>query len=143
MRSGFTLVETALTLAVVAILLAIAFPSLSALKQGVQVEQAAQNLAAAHRRARTAAITHGHPAILSVAARTLRITFVGADRPHWTAPGPSEEGVTLAGPARDLTFSPLGITTGLANASFQLSLGAATRTVVVSRLGRVRIARAP
>jgi prepilin-type N-terminal cleavage/methylation domain-containing protein len=141
MKSGFTLVETALALAVAGLLLALALPSFGALKQGVRVEHAAQNLVAAHRRARVLAIVHGKPAILSVAARTLRITFVGADRPHWTAPGPSEEGVSLAGAPRDLTFSPLGITTGLANASFHLSLGSATRTVVVSRLGRVRIAR--
>ena len=143
MKSGFTLVETMLSLAVAALLLGIAFPSLGALKQGVRVENAAQNIASAHRRARVAAIALGKPAILSVAAHTLQITFIGADRPHWSALGPSADGVTLAGPPRDLTFSPLGITTGLSNASFQLSLGSASRTVVVSRLGRVRIARSP
>jgi prepilin-type N-terminal cleavage/methylation domain-containing protein len=143
MKYGFTLVETALTLAVVGLLLGIALPRFSALKQEVTVERAAQNIAAAHRRARTTAIVHGRPAILSVAARTLRITLVGAGQPHWSSPGPAEEGVALAGPPRDLTFSPLGITTGLSNASFHLSLGSASRTVVVSRLGRVRISRTP
>ena len=143
MKYGFTLLEVALALAVAGLLLGIALPSFSALKQGVRVEAAAQSIAAAHRRARTTAIVHGRPAILSVAAQTLRITLVGAERPHWMAPGPSEEGVTLASPARDLTFSPLGITTGLSNASFHLTLGSAARTVVVSRLGRVRITRPP
>lgn len=143
MKSGFTLVETALTLAVAALLLAIALPRLTALKQGVSVETAAQNIASAHRRARTAAIVAGRPAILSVAEGGLRITFVGAGQPHWSSPGPSQEGVTLAESPRDLTFSPLGITTGLSNASFHLSLGSAFRTVVVSRLGRIRILRSP
>lgn len=143
MKNGFTLVETALTLVVAGLLLGIALPRLTALKQGVTVERAAQSVVAAHRRARTTAIVHGRPAILSVAARTLRITFVGAGQPHWSSPGPSEDGVSLAGPPRDLTFSPLGITTGLSNASFRLSLGSASRTVVVSRLGRVRILRFP
>lgn len=143
MKYGFTLLETALTLAVAGLLLGIALPRFSALKQGVNVERAAQNIAAAHRRARTTAIVHGKPAILSVAAPTLRITFIGAAQPHWSSPGPSAEGVSLAGPPRDLTFSPLGITTGLSNASFRLSLGSASRTVVVSRLGRVRISRSP
>lgn len=143
MKYGFTLVETALTLAVVGLLLGIALPRLSALKQGITVERAAQNIVAAHRRARTTAIVHGRPAILSVAAQTLRITFVGAGQPHWSSPGPQNEGVVLAGPPRDLTFSPLGITTGLSNASFHLSLGSTSRTVVVSRLGRVRISRIP
>jgi len=143
MKYGFTLVETALTLAVAGLLLGIALPRFTALKQGVTVERAAQNIAAAHRRARTTAIVHGRPAILSVAARTLRITFVGGGQPHWSSPGPQNDGVALAGPPRDLTFSPLGITTGLSNASFHLSLGSTSRTVVVSRLGRVRIARTP
>jgi prepilin-type N-terminal cleavage/methylation domain-containing protein len=143
MKSGFTLVEIALTLAVAGLLLGIALPRFSALKQGVAVESAAQSIVAAHRRARITAIVHGRPAILSVAARTLRITFVGAGQPHWTSPGPSEDGIVLDGPPRDLTFSPLGITTGLSNASFHLSLGSASRTVVVSRLGRVRILRSP
>ena len=143
MRNGYTLVETALTLAVAGLLLGIALPRFTALKDGITVESAAQNIAAAHRRARTTAIVHGRPATLSVAARSLRITFVGAGQPHWSSPGPSEDGVTLAGPPRDLTFSPLGITTGLSNASFPLSLGSASRTVVVSRLGRVRILRSP
>jgi type IV fimbrial biogenesis protein FimT len=143
MKYGFTLVETALTLAVAGLLLGIALPRFSALKEGVAVERAAQSIAAAHRRARTTAIVHGRPAILSVAAQTLRITLVGAGQPHWSSPGPSEDGVTLAGPPRDLTFSPLGITTGLSNASFPLTLGSASRTVVVSRLGRVRILRGP
>lgn len=143
MRYGFTLVETALTLAVAGLLLGIALPRLTGLRQGVIVERAAQGIAAAHRRARTIAIVHGRPAILSVAAGTLRITLVGAGQPHWSSPGPSGDGVTLAGPPRNLTFSPLGITTGLSNASFHLSLGSASRTVVVSRLGRVRILRSP
>ncbi len=78
-----------------------------------------------------------------MAAESLRITLVGAGPPQWASAGPSLDGVTLAGPPRTLTFSPLGITTGLSNASFELSLGSASRTVVVSRLGRVRITRNP
>jgi prepilin-type N-terminal cleavage/methylation domain-containing protein len=143
MKSGFTLTETALSLAVAGLLLAIALTSLTALKQGAAVEQAAQNIVAAHRRARAAAILNGKPAILSVAARSLRITLVGADRPHWASSGPLDQGVSLAGAPHDITFSPIGISIGLANASLQLSQGNAVRTVVISRLGRARIVRSP
>ncbi|HEX2218074.1 MAG TPA: GspH/FimT family protein [Gemmatimonadales bacterium] len=107
------------------------------------VESAAQSLAAAHRRARTLAITRGRTAVLSVTEGGLRITLGGAAQPHWSAPGPVDQGVTVGGAPRDLTFSPLGLTTGLSNASFHLSLGTAHRTVVMSRLGRVRILRGP
>ena len=48
--------------------------------------------------------------------------------------------VALTGPTRALTFSPVGVTMGLSNASYHLSRGAATRSVIVSRLGRVRVA---
>lgn len=143
MRSGFTLPEVALTLAVAGLLLAIALPGFTAVKQEVAVEQAAQSLVSAHRRARTLAVTLGHPAILSVAERSLRITLSGAAQPHWAGPGPLDRGVAVTGTPRDLTFSPLGITTGLSNASFRLSLGSAVRTVVISRLGRVRLLRGP
>ncbi len=143
MRSGFTVPEVALVLVIAGLLLGIALPRFTALKQEVAVEQAAQALVSAHRRARALAVTQGHPAILSVAARSLRITLAGAAQPHWLAPGPLEAGVAVTGTPRDLGFSPLGITTGLSNATFTLSLGSATRTVVMSRLGRIRILRVP
>ena len=141
MRSGFTLPEVALTLAVAGLLLGIALPGFTATKQEVAVEHAAQSLVSAHRRARTLADTQGRPAILAVAERSLRITLSGAVQPHWVAPGPLDQGVSVTGTPRDLTFSPLGITTGLSNASFRLSVGSAVRTVVISRLGRIRILR--
>ncbi len=143
MRSGFTVPEVALVLVIAGLLLGIALPRFTALKHEVAVEQAAQALVSAHRRARALAVTQGHPAILSVAARSLRITLAGAAQPHWLAPGPLEAGVAVTGTPRDLGFSPLGITTGLSNATFTLSLGSATRTVVMSRLGRIRILRVP
>lgn len=141
MKSGYTLLEVALTLAIAGLLLGIALPRFTALKQQVAVEQAAQSIVAAHRRARAFAIARGQPAILAVADRSLRITLSGAAQPQWHAPGPLHGGVTVTGTPRELTFSPLGITTGLSNATFQLRLGATARTVVVSRLGRTRILR--
>jgi prepilin-type N-terminal cleavage/methylation domain-containing protein len=143
MKSGFTLPEVALALVIAGLLLGIALPRLTALKQEVAIEQAAQDLVSAHRRARTLAVASGHPAILSVADRSLRITLSGAAQPHWRAPGPLAQGIAITGTPRDFTFSPLGITTGLSNATFNLTLGSATRSVVVSRLGRIRILRVP
>ena len=141
MKSGFTLPEVALTLVIAALLLAIALPRLAAAKQELAVEQAAQALVSAHRRARTLAVTRGHPAVLSVAERSLRITLSGAAQPHWEGPGPLVQGVAITGAPRDLAFSPIGITTGLSNATFRLSLGVHSRSVVISRLGRIRILR--
>jgi prepilin-type N-terminal cleavage/methylation domain-containing protein len=143
MNRGFTLVEMALVLVIAGLVLGIALPRFAAVKQEVAVELAAQSIASAHRRARALAITSGYPAILSVAEGSLRITLAGAAQPHWESPGPGRQGVSIAGVPRDLTFSPLGITSGLSNATFRLSLGSSVRTVVLSRLGRLRIVRGP
>jgi hypothetical protein len=76
---------------------------------------------------------------LTIGANDLAIRSRGDTTRLWFADGPAASRVALAGPARTLLFSPVGITFGLSNASFRLTRGAATRTVVVSRLGRVRI----
>jgi hypothetical protein len=47
--------------------------------------------------------------------------------------------VTFEGPPRQFTFSPEGFTLGLSNASVPLIRGRSRRTVVISRLGRVRV----
>ena len=143
MKHGFTSAELALALVIAGLLLGIALPRFAVLKQEVVVEQAAQSLVSAHRRARALAVTRGHPAVLSVAEGSLRITLSGAAQPHWEVPGPLDQGVAITGTPRDLTFSPLGVTSGLSNATFQLSLGSSVRTVVLSRLGRVRVVRGP
>jgi prepilin-type N-terminal cleavage/methylation domain-containing protein len=141
MRHGFTLPETIMALAVVGLLLGIAVPRLTALRNSLAVEEAAQRLVGAHRRARIAAVLQSRPAVLTIGPDSFSIRFAGHTADAWAAAGPAAMGVALAGPVRRLTFSPVGISTGVSNATFRLSRGAATRTIVVSRLGRVR--RAP
>ena len=139
MRRGATLPELSLTLILVGILLLMALPRIHGLADSMAVGRAAQEIAAAHRRARMAAVLQSRLLELTVEANALTIRPSGGGATVWRADGPAADGVALAGPSRTLTFSPTGITVGLSNASFQLTRGAARRTVVVSRLGRVRI----
>jgi len=141
MRHGFTVPELVMALAVLALCLGIAVPHLTAIRNSLRVEQAAQQLMAAHRRARVSAIVQGRPAELTVGPEAFLLRFMDESRFFWSAPGPASLGVALDGPVRRFTFSPVGVTTGLANATFRLQSGAAARTIVVSRLGRVRRAR--
>ncbi len=141
MRHGHTLLELALVLAVAGLTLGIALPRLAALRDSLDVEHAAREVVAAHRRARIAAIVGGQAVVLTVSPDSLAYGLPGASQRLWGAPGPARNGIAMASPARQLTFSPVGITTGLSNASFRLTRGSASRTVVVSRLGRVRITR--
>jgi Tfp pilus assembly protein FimT len=128
-----------MTLILVGLVLTIALPRLHGLGDSLAVDQAAHELAAAHRRARMSAILQSRAIELTVDANDLVIRYPGDTTRVWRAAGPAAARIVLAGPQRTMTFSPVGITTGLSNASFVLTRGAATRTVVVSRLGRVRI----
>jgi type II secretion system protein H len=141
MRKAFTLLELMLALALVGILTGLALPQLSGAMDRIEVEGAANRLIAAHQRARIMAITRGQVVMLSIDSTRLTITSQGGTDSLWSDSGPAATGVEFAGPARQFTFSPEGITLGLSNATLQLSRGSTTRTLVISRLGRVRIVR--
>lgn len=141
MRQGHTLLELALVLAVCGLATGITLPRLVQLRDTLQVEHAAREVVMAHRRARITAIVHSRPVVLTVSADSLVCRFQEVATRLWRVPGPARDGIVLAGPARQVTFSPIGFTTGLSNASFRLVRGTASRTVILSRLGRVRVTR--
>jgi prepilin-type N-terminal cleavage/methylation domain-containing protein len=139
MRRAFTLPELMLVLALVGILLGIALPRLSSALDRIEVHTAANRLVAAHNRARMLAVSQGHVVVLSVDQHALILRRPGETTALWSEPGPEASGVSLSGPGVTFTFSPEGLTLGLSNATLKLARGSATRTVVVSRLGRVRV----
>jgi prepilin-type N-terminal cleavage/methylation domain-containing protein len=139
MRRGTTLVEILLSLVILSLLLGIAFPRFGAMRDQLAVGVEAGRIAAAHRRARMTAILQSRPIVLTISPDSLTLTAEADSGVRWIEPGPAANGVTLAGGARKITFSPVGISTGASNATFRLTRGAAIRTVVVSRLGRLRI----
>jgi type II secretion system protein H len=141
MRKAFTLPELMLVIALAGILTALALPLLSGAMDRIEVEGALNRLIAAHQRARIMAITRGQVVLLSIDSTRLIISSQGGTDSLWSDIGPASAGVELAGPARQFTFSPQGITLGLSNATLQLSRGSSTRALVISRLGRIRIVR--
>ena len=140
MRRGASLLELVLVLVIIGITLSIALPRASAYADRLAVHRAALDIVSAHRRARILAVLRSEMVELQVGAAELSIRPRGDTIALWRADGPAATRVALAGPIRTLTFSPIGISTGLSNASFHLTRGAASKTVVVSRLGRVRLA---
>jgi prepilin-type N-terminal cleavage/methylation domain-containing protein len=139
MRRGVTLIELLLVLTVTGLLFGIALPRFASLADGLAVMQAAQHLVGAQRRARMTAILESREIVLTIAPDSLVIRVGHGGLESWRASGPAAEGVALAGGVKRIVYSPVGITTGLSNASFPLTRGNARRTVVVSRLGRARI----
>src|SRR6476661_11166375 len=139
MRRAFTLIEIMLVLALSGVLLGIALPSLAQLLDTIEVESAAAHIVAAHQRARILAISKGQVLQLSIQPDRLLILPRGGVTPLWSEDGPLHSGVTFEGPPRQFTFSPEGFTLGLSNASVPLIRGRSRRTIVISRLGRVRV----
>ncbi|MEP6688342.1 MAG: GspH/FimT family pseudopilin [Gemmatimonadales bacterium] len=138
MKRGATLVELVLTLVIIGTLATIALPRARGFTDSLVVQQAAVEIASAHRRARISAILQSRIIELTVSSGALSLRPRGASVDIWSAPGPAASGVVLAGPPQVIIFSPVGISMGVSNATFRLSRGAATRAVVVSRLGRLR-----
>jgi len=132
-------------LALIGMLAALAAPPLAGLLAGAAVESAARRIVAALAVARFTAVYRSRATVLLVTQDSLVVrAILGRDTvTTWRAPGPSAESVTLSGPDRPVAFSPMGLTRGVSNATFRLARGRAARQVVVSRLGRIRVARAP
>src|SRR5215210_28310 len=141
MSRGISLVETVLGLAVLGIVSGMALPHLSGLLDSIEVEAAASQIVAAHQRARTMSVTRSAVLVLGVDHARLAIHGREETSPLWSEAGPVARGVALDGPTREFVFSPEGLTLGLSNATLPLARGAAHRSVVISRLGRVRIVR--
>jgi prepilin-type N-terminal cleavage/methylation domain-containing protein len=139
MRRGFSLTELMLVLAVAGLLFGIAIPRLSGTVDHLEVESAARHLVAAHQRARIMAVTSGQLLVLTVDTAQVVIRRYGQSSPIWAEAGPAATRVLLEGPARQFTFSPVGMTLGFSNATLRLSRGLASRVIVISRLGRIRV----
>jgi prepilin-type N-terminal cleavage/methylation domain-containing protein len=139
MRRGVTLVELVLVLALVGILFGMTVPALSLLLDSLAVHEAVSHIGAAHARARLLAIARGQVITLAIDSARIAISPRNDTIPLWSEEGPSAQRVHLEGAQRQFTFSPEGFTLGVSNASLQLSRGATRQTVVISRLGRVRV----
>lgn len=143
MSRGMTLPELVVTLCLAGLALGIAAPRLSDPLDALTVEHAAAELAGAHARARVTAVVESRLTRLVVSpdSMVLEVQVDGAWERRWSTPGPLRFDVAVAGGTHALTYSPVGWTMGLSNASWTFTKGAASRRVVISRLGRLRIER--
>ena len=141
MRNGMVLIELLLVAVVLALLAAMTAPSLASFSDRLAVHDEASRLMDALEAGRSAAIRLSRPVSLVLGDSSYVAVAAPAEGEDsliaWRAAGPALSAVTLRGATGSIVFGPAGLAIGASNRTLQLTRGAATRSVIVSRLGRI------
>jgi Tfp pilus assembly protein FimT len=137
-RKAFTIVETTAVVTVMAALTAITLPRAAGFIDRIEVRGAVAEIESMFSLARHAAIARGSRVTLEIdpAASTISVHAANGLL-RWREVG-AAHGVNLTANRTTITYSPIGVGYGAANASLIVSRGRVVDTVVISRLGRVR-----
>jgi prepilin-type N-terminal cleavage/methylation domain-containing protein len=143
MTKGFSLVEVAIVLLVVALLAAVGLPRLGPFLDRIAADQAAQEITTALAVGRHGAVMQATRARVTIAADTLRIDRLkvggaGEWEAWWRQPGPTDLRVQLEVSNPVVVFGPTGAGWGASNTKVVLRRGSQIETITVSRLGRVK-----
>jgi prepilin-type N-terminal cleavage/methylation domain-containing protein len=143
MRKGFSILEVLVVVMIVGLLFLITMPRLERPLASITAESEVQRLARAHMRARMVAVTRSRIAVLHLWPDSLTIGLVehGDTVPWWSEPGPGTRNVTLTGPSHSVLVTPTTIGLGVSNGTWTVTYRGVTRSMVLSRLGRLRIVR--
>lgn len=138
-RPGYTLVELAIVVAIAGLVLATGLAATRALLDRTATRMAAADLAALLADARDVALARGQAVAVRVdTAAGTAMMQAGADTLARRTIG-ALHGIRLAVTRDSVAYGALGLGVGLANARWIVRRGAAAETVLVSRLGRVRV----
>jgi prepilin-type N-terminal cleavage/methylation domain-containing protein len=142
MKSGATLLELLVVLAIAGLVAVIVLPSIGALHDRLAVNQAAEVIISAHTRARLVATAERRIVVLTLTEDSLVLAVVESAVDtvlRWRGSGPAAERVAATGVPPRVFFGPSGVTIGVANGSYVLTRGSARRQIIVSRYGRLRV----
>jgi prepilin-type N-terminal cleavage/methylation domain-containing protein len=137
-KAGFTIIETTVTLSVIAILSAIVLPKASGFIDAIEVRGAITEAEALFSTARHVAIARGAQTTLEIDAGLGVMSLrVGRDTIQLRELEQAH-GVVLRTTRAFIVYSPTGIGYGAANLTLIIARNLAADTIFVSRLGRVR-----
>jgi prepilin-type N-terminal cleavage/methylation domain-containing protein len=140
MARGFSLIELAFVLCIIAVLASIGIPRLQPFLDRIAADRAARDVTTALAVARHGAVLQGMRARLTIDADSLRIDRLEAA--GWTPwrrwPGPADSRVQLEVSNPEVVFGPTGMGWGVSNTKVVLRRGSQVETITVSRVGRVK-----
>lgn len=139
-RRGLTLIDLLLTLVVLGLLLTIGVARVAAFIDAARVRAASTTLLGALEAARGSAVRLGRGSELALLESrwAVRTVVAGDTILSWSGVGHAGQGVVLTGAGAPLRFGADGLAVGVANRTMVISRGSASRTVILSRLGRIR-----
>lgn len=137
LRAAMSLVEVLLVLVIVGLLTTLALPPYVSVRNRASVNSAATAAVAAFDAARTLALTRGRHAAIRIDTLAGRIVVHSGVDTVLRVPLGMSWGVRLSASRDSSALAPDGLGYGAANLSLVIMRGAATDTVIVSRLGRV------
>lgn len=138
MRRGFNLIEITMVLAVIAVLTAITLPRAAGFIDRIEVRGAVTEIVSIFSTARHAAIARGAQTTLDIdIGRGTMVLHVGPDTLQ-SREIAAAHGVEITSNRASITYSPIGVGYGAANFTMTVRRNAASDTIFISRLGRVR-----
>ena len=139
LRRGVTILELVLSLAIISIISAMAYPAISRLLDSIHVRGTATEIHSLFSAARHHAITRSERITLEIdTARAAIVMVAGADTLR-ARTFLDTHGVSLAANRASFTYSPIGVGYGAGNMTLVIRRNARVDSVFVSRLGRVRL----
>lgn len=140
MRTGHTLLELMVVLAIVAICLVVGAPLATDVLDWIAADGAAHDVTMALAVARQEAVAEGRVARVRLNPESLVVEM--RDHAGWVPfrrfPGPASHGVTLQVSNPEVVFSPIGAGWGASNTTVTLGRGKRQERITTSRVGRVK-----
>lgn len=139
LRHGVTLLEITLSLAIISIISAMAYPAMSRLLDGIHVRGTATEIHSLFTAARHHAITRSERVTLQIDTARAAISMIAGTDTLRARTFLDTHGVTLSANRASFTYSPIGVGYGAGNMTLIVRRNARVDSVFVSRLGRVRL----
>lgn len=137
-KRGTTILELALSLSVISILSAMAYPRIGGLIDGIHVRGTATEIHSLFTAARHHAITRAERITVQIDTARAAIMLVAETDTLRVRDLGDAHGIKLAANRASFTYSPIGIGHGAGNMTIVIRRNARVDSVFISRLGRVR-----